>query len=93
MNTPAHGIELPRFRPTEEPFTVAGFVAEVKGLAAYLRERTTPRPSGAKMRAPASTEEEDPEFESGTRLTPAGRAAAERAERESVDEDTLVSGA
>lgn len=86
MNTPAHGIELPRFRPAEtEPFTVAGFVRDVKSLAAELRARTTPKPTGASMRAPATTPAEDPEFESGT------RPIRGRESTPSVDDDTLVS--
>ncbi len=88
MNTPAHGIELPRFRPSqpEEPFTVDRFVERVEAFAAYLRERTTPKPTGAPMatRAPVTTEE-DPEFESGTRPIGGRESLA------SMDDDTLVS--
>ena len=81
MSTPAHGIELPRFRPSSpEPFSTAAFVRDVERRAADLRARTTPRPAGGGMRAapaPASTDD-DPEFESG-----------ERRIRRGDDDDTL----
>lgn len=80
MSTPAHGIELPRFRPSPEPFSTAAFVKEVEHLATELRARTTPRAAGGGMRAapaPVSTDD-DPEFESG-----------ERRIRRGDDDDTL----
>lgn len=87
MTTPAYGMDLPLFRPSqpEAGFSVQSFIQRVEALGAALRAHTTPAPAAGAQRAPVTTAA-DPELQSGERLTPAGRAALA-----SMDEDTLVS--
>lgn len=83
MNTPAHGIELPRFKPVAtEEFSVEGFIGRVEAWERELRERTVPKPLGASTETGAAVERrstigaEDPEFESGERATERGVASS-----------------